>query len=974
VIIIWTAVAAFLKPQAAVLAQAPGSLKPPVSAELRAKGAWLKRSMEAKRYYEYPELRLANLAEKLGLTTHELSKIINTVLKKNFNDFINEYRVREVARKMQDTAYDNITLMGIAYESGFNSQTTFTRILKQVTGKSPTEFKNELKKDYPSYNMDNPAHFTAVISNHQTTPKWAEVKLNRRFMLRNYLKIAWRNLARNKTSSFINIGGLAVGMAVAMLIGLWIWDELTYDHYHKNHDRLAQVMTTSDRNGGELTTGPWVAAPLGNELRAKYGSDFKDVAMASPNQSRVLTLGDKKITAKGMWVEANLPSMLTLKMLKGDINGLKDPTSILLSASVAQSLFGDAYPINKVLRVDNQANYKVTGVYEDLPHNTTLNEAKILLPWDKYVNMIDWVKEAMKDWDNRSFNCYVQLSDHVDFNKATARIKLASMQHLNAASDGKEELLLQPMNNWRLYSEFKNGKVTGGRIKFVNLFATIGIFVLLLACINFMNLSTARSKKRSKEVGIRKTVGSLKSQLVSQFLIEAMLIAGISFLCCLLFAQLLLPLFNTLSDKQMTLPFSNVFFWILSIGFTIITGLLAGCYPAFYLSHFDAVKVLKGTYRVGRFASLPRKVLVVVQFSVSIILVIGTITVYKQIQFAKNRPVGYNRESLIAVYMTTPDLYGHYEAMRNDLLATNVVENMAESGSPVTNVWTTQNDYSWQGMNPAMQPSFGTISVTPDYGKTINWQVVEGRDLSRKFSDFNSVILNEAAVKLTGIKNIVGKTIKKNDKNLAVVGVVKDMVMESPYASVTPTIFLVDTGWVNVIYIRMKAGRPVQDALTKIAKVFEKYNPAAPFDYTFTDEEYAQKFSNEQRIGNLAAFFAVLAIFISCIGLFGMASFMAEQRIKEIGVRKVLGASVFGLWRLLSGDFTILVIISLFVAIPAGWWAMYNWLQNYTYRTSLSWWVFAIAGLGALLITLLTVSYQSIKAALANPVNSLRSE
>jgi len=793
-------------------------------------------------------------------------------------------------------------------------------------------------------------------------------------MFKNYFKIAWRNLWRNKGYSSISILGLAAGMAVAMLIGLWIWDELTFDDYHKNHDRLAQVMTTFAGNGGELNTGPGVASPLGNELRAKYGSDFKNVCMASSNQSRELATGDKKITAQGMWVESNFPSMLTLQMLKGNINGLNDPSSVLLSASVAKSLFGDADPLNKVVRIDNQGNYKVAGEYEDLPHNTTLNEAKIFLSWDKYVSMIDWVKESMHHWDDGAFRCYVELNDNVDFNKETAKIKLVPMAHLNAASDGKQELVLQPMNNWRLHGEFKNGKVAGGRIQFVYLFAIIGFFVLLLACINFMNLSTARSEKRSKEVGIRKTVGSLKSQLVSQFLSEAMLIAGIASLFSLLFTQLLLPLFNTLSDKQMTLPFNNIFFWILCIGFTVITGLLAGSYPAFYLSRFDPIKVLKGTYRVGRFASLPRKVLVVVQFSVSITLVIGTIIVYKQIQFAKNRPVGYNRENLIAVYMTTPDLFGHYNTMRSDLLATNVVENMAESSSPVTSVWSNQTGYSWEGKDPAIQPSFGSVGVTQDYGKTINWQIKEGRDFSKDFYDSNSIILNEAAVKLTGMKNIVGKIIRKDHKNLTVVGVIKDMVMESPYAPVTPTIFLVNPGWVNVIDVRMKVGIPLQDALAKIAKVFEKYNPAAPFDYKFIDEEYAQKFSDEQRIGNLATFFAALAVFIASLGLFGLASFVAEQRKKEIGLRKVLGASIFNVWILLSKEFMLLVVFSFIVSVPLSYHFMHNWLQNYEYRTTLSLWIFAATGIGALLITLLTVSYQSIKAAIANPVKSLKTE
>jgi len=793
---------------------------------------------------------------------------------------------------------------------------------------------------------------------------------NNRAMIKNYFKIAWRNLIKSKLYSVINILGLAAGMAVAMLIGLWVWDELTYDHYHKNHDQLAQVMTTFYRNN--VNTGQAVAVPLGNELRTKYGSDFKYVSMASWNFDRALALGDKKISVKGMWVEPVFPSMLTLKMLKGNINGLNDPSAVLLSASVAKSFFGDTDPINKILRIDNQDNYKVAGVYEDLPHNTTLNEVKILLSWDKYVNMVDWVKADLTRWNDHSFQCFVQLNDNVDIDKTTAKIKLASMAHLNAASDGKEELLLQPMNNWRLHSEFTNGKLSGGRIQFVNLFAVIGIFVLLLACINFMNLSTARSEKRSKEVGIRKTVGSLKSQLISQFLSEALLIAGIAFLFCLLLAMLLLPLFNTLSDKQMTLPFSNVFFWIICIGFTLITGLLAGSYPAFYLSRFDPIKVLKGTYRVGRFASLPRKVLVVVQFSVSITLVIGTIIVYKQIQFAKNRPVGYDRESLIAVYMNTPDLFGHYEAIRSDLLATNVIENMAESSSPVTSIWSTQTGFNWEGKDPATIPSLGTISVTQDYGKTINWQIKEGRDFSKDFSDSSSIILNESAVRLTGLKNIVGKTIRKDDKNLTVVGVVKDMVMESPYAPVSPTIFLVDPGWLNVIDIRMKAGTPLPDALAKIATVFKKYNPSAPFEYKFIDDEYAQKFSNEQRIGNLATFFATLAVFIACLGLFGLASFVAEQRKKEIGLRKVLGASTYRLWRMLSKEFALLVIISCFIAIPLAWYYLHQWLLQYEFRTPISFWIFILSGTGALVITLITVSFQAIKAAIANPVKSLR--
>ncbi len=795
-------------------------------------------------------------------------------------------------------------------------------------------------------------------------------------MFRNYFTIAWRNLVKSKVYSLINVLGLAAGMAVALLIALWIWDELTFDDYHVNHKQLAQVMTTFIGNDGDMNTNPAIAIPIGDELRNKYGSDLKKVSLASWNFGHILAVGDKKITGEGMWVEANFPSMFSLQMKEGNIHALNDPSSVLLSASLAKSLFGDADPMNKAIKLDNKESYKIAGVFEDLPHNTTLHEAKLFLPWKKYLTTEGWLKDAQTQWNNHSFQAFVQMADGRNVDRLSDKLKNTAMVHKNAATEGREALLLQPMDKWRLYSEFKNGKAIGGRIQFVSLFAIIGIFVLLLACINFMNLSTARSEKRAKEVGIRKTVGSFRAQLIAQFLSESILVAFVSFLFSLLLVVLLMPLFNRLADKNISLPWSSSVFWLLAFSFTLITGLIAGSYPAFYLSKFEPVQVLKGTFRAGRFASLPRKVLVVVQFTFSIALIIGTIIVFKQIQFAKNRPVNYSREGLISVPMTTPDLYGHYDALRSDLVATGVVDNMAESSSPTTDVNSNQISFNWEGKDPNSLPTFGTIGVTQDFGKTIGWQIKQGRDFSKEFAtDTLSMILNEAAVKLVGMKSdIVGKTIQFNDKKYTVVGVVKDMIMQSPYMPVTPTVFTCDPNWANIVTLRIKTGVPLQDALSKVETVFKKYNPGSPFDFKFNDEEYAKKFSDEQRIGNLASFFTILAIFISCLGLFGLASFVAEQRKKEIGVRKVLGASVFNLWQMLSKEFALLVIISCAVAIPLAWFYLNNWLHQYQYKTNLSWWVFALSCLGALFVTIITVSFQAIKAAIANPVKSLRTE
>jgi len=786
-------------------------------------------------------------------------------------------------------------------------------------------------------------------------------------MFKNYLKIAWRNLLKSKAYSSINIIGLATGMAVAILIGLWIWDELSFDHYHNNHNKLAWAMTTQTFNG-ETDTYPNICVPLEKELRIKYASDFKRLSITW-NSTNILAVGDKQISQTGLWAQPDLPEMLTLKMNKGSRSAFNDPSSILLSASVATALFGNEDPTNKTVRVDNKTDMKVAGVYEDLPRNTTLYGTKFLLPWD---NKVNWWNTQGNAWSNHGCKLIAEVNDGVDFAKVSDKIKKITQEHGYVVSN--ERISLQQMNNWHLYSEFKNGKQTGGRIQFVWLFGIVGVFVLLLACINFMNLSTARSEKRAKEVGIRKAIGSMRAQLIGQFLSESLLVSFLSLLFAIILVQLSISFFNGIADKNMSIPWSTPLFWLIILGFTWFTGIISGSYPAFYLSGFQPVKVLKGTFRLGRFAALPRKVLVVVQFTVSITLIIGTIIVYRQVQFAKDRPVGYTREGLISVVMNTPELFGHYDAMRSDLIQTGVVENMAESNSSITQIWSNNSGVQWEGKDPNSDPLFGTIAVTHDFGKTVGWKIAEGRDFSRDFNDTSTFILNESAVKIAGLKNPIGKKMKWLGRDHVITGVINDMVMDSPFKPTIPTIFHLEPSWVRLITIKIKPGIVFREALAKIEPVFKKYNPASPFEFKFIDDEYAQKFSDEERIGNLATFFAILAIFISCLGLFGLSSFVAEQRTKEIGIRKVVGASVFNLWQMLSKDFVGLVMMSCLIAIPIAYYFLHVWLQKYEYRTEISWWIFAAAGAGALIITLLTVSFQAIKAAIANPVKSLRTE
>ena len=716
---------------------------------------------------------------------------------------------------------------------------------------------------------------------------------------------------------------------------------------------------------------------MGEEIRNNFGSDFKYVLQASWNNTHILTSGEKKFNKDGYYFEPQVTEMLSLKMIKGTRDGLKEPYSILLSASTAKAYFGEVDPMNQVIRIDNKYDVKVTGVYEDLPYNTFFRNMNYLLPWELYLISNEWIKKMDNPWGSNFTQTFVQVAEKADMEKVSAKIKDVKFNKLKDDGDRKYKpvVFLHPMSKWHLHSEFKNGINVGGRIEFVWLFGIIGVFVLMLACINFMNLSTARSEKRAKEVGIRKSIGSVRGQLISQFFSESLVVALLAFLFSLLLVLLILPSFNQVADKKLTLPWLSPSFWLIGLVFSLLTGIIAGSYPALYLSSFNPVQVLKGTFRVGRFASVPRKVLVVLQFTVSVTLIIGTIIVFNQIQHAKSRPIGYDRNGLMSMFMSTEDIHNHFDAVRNELKASGAALEMTESGSPVTQVWNTNGGFDWKGKDPSLAVDFPNNGVTYEYGKTIGWQFKEGRDFSRDHAtDSLAFVINEAAAKFLGFKNTIGETLTWEGKPYTIIGIIKDMVVESPYEPARASLFHISRDGGSVMIVKINPEMSSREALSKIEGVFKKYNPEAPFEYKFVDEDYARKFNDEERIGKLASFFAALAIFISCLGIFGLASFVAEQKAKEIGVRKVFGASVFTLWKMLSRDFILLVTISLLIAIPTSFYFMSGWLSKYEYRTEISWWIFAVAGMGALLITLATVSYQAIKAALANPVNSLRTE
>jgi len=787
-------------------------------------------------------------------------------------------------------------------------------------------------------------------------------------MLKNFFKIAWRNMLRSKGFTLINITGLIVGMASAILILLWIQNEVSYDQFHEKKDRIYEAWNRASFSG-ELncwnTTPKVLARTLEKDLpeveaavRVDWGSNF------------LFSIGDKRITVQGTMADSNFLQVFSFPLLKGDPSQvLKDMYSIVLTEKLAKKLYGNEDPMGKVIKIDNKDNFTVTGILKDLPNNTRFN-FEYLMPWSYLRSM----GNDDQNWGNNSTRTYVLLKPHASIASANAKMKVFKPKY--DPDEPKWEMFLYPLSHWHLYSNFTNGKEDGsGRITFVRLFAIVAAFILLIACINFMNLGTARSEKRAKEVGIRKVVGARKFSLIAQFIGESILLALIAGLFAIAVVQLSLSGFNRLTDKQLYIPYASAGFWLCGLAFVVFTGFLAGSYPAFFLSSFQPVKVLKGAFKKSQSPVTPRKILVILQFTFAIILIICTIIVKQQIDYAQSRQTGYNKNNLVYHHFTG-DVEKNYPLIKNELLSQGIATSVTKTSAPITQSWSDGWGQEWEGKDPNDKTDFYRYNQDEGLGKTAGLQFVIGRDFDlRQFpTDSTGMIINESALKVMKFKDPIGKIVKDNGTEWHIVGVIKDFILTSPYTPTRPMLIAGAKAWFNVIMIRMNETRPTAQLLQQMEKIFKKYNPEYPFAYKFVDEEYANKFRGEQRVGTLAALFSGLTIFISCLGLLGLAIYMAEARIKEIGVRKVLGASVGGLVALLSKDFLKLVGIAFLIATPIAWWAMHEWLSDYPYRVTIQWWVFAGAGLLSMLIALATVSYQAVRAALSNPVESLRTE
>ncbi len=793
-------------------------------------------------------------------------------------------------------------------------------------------------------------------------------------MLGHNLLISYRILLKNKFFSLINIGGLAMGMTVAILIGLWIHDELSFNRNHDNYDRIVQVLR-KNYVADETFVNSSLPGMTSVYLADNYDNYFEHVSATFFRPSpQTVQVGDRSFEEMGYYFQPDAPHLLTLTMKSGTRDGLQDPGQVLISESLATKLFGEEEAYGEIVTLNASASLQVAGVYEDLPHNSTFAEVTFMGSMQLFYN-----EENPYAWDNYNMKLFGVLRPKVDIKDASLAIQETLQPHVEDFN-GTVQLTLLPMKDWHLRSYFKNGEpATSKRMQFLRLYALIGVFVLLIACINFMNLNTARYQTRAKEVGIRKAMGSYRSRLIGQFLTESTLYAVTALVVALIGAGLLLPWFNDIADKQLVFPWVSPGFWLLCLLFAVSSGLLSGSYPALMLSSFDPIGALKGNLSQGRASAWMRKLLVIFQFTVSVVLIVGTITVYRQIHHAKNRPIGYNQERLITVVGRSDEYYKKQQLIRDELLKTNVVEEVGMANYPLTTTLGNNNGFGLRGEAQPFQTTFNTIYVSAEYGKATQWELVAGREFNPELDESASIIVSESAVREMGLSDPIGKEItSRSERNghtvFRIIGVVKDMIKGSPFQPPVPLMLFVPDFPLTYSFVRIREGADLAEALGRIEETYKTVAPSNPFNFQFVDDDYLTKFRSEEQLGGLAAFFSVLAILISCLGLLGLSAYVVNRRVKEIGIRKVLGATSSQLWQMLSSDFGVLVLIACGIAIPTAWYIMNGWLEGYEYKIGVDVWTLAFAALSCVVVTLATVSYHAVRASMANPVDSLRSE
>jgi predicted permease len=785
-------------------------------------------------------------------------------------------------------------------------------------------------------------------------------------VLRTQLKTTYRNLLRSKVFSLINVLGLALGMAAATLLLIVIRNNLTYDRFHTREDRIYMVMNKAVIDG---KTECWRSTPmpLAPVLRSDY-PEVERVARTAWVGSLLFNVGDDHLRAWGYMTDNDFLSIFSLPLQEGNAaTALAKPHSIVLTQGLAKKLFGDADPLGKVVNLDSNQLFTVTGLLKPVPANSQFN-FNYLVPWS-YMKEIGWENDQ---WINNSVLTYVLLKPGVTEQAANRLISGITAAHDQTI---RNQLFLHSIKKWRLYSNFENGIPTGGMINFVKTLGVLAAFILLIACINYMNLSTARSMRRAREVGIRKVMGAGKGALVWQFLAESILVAALGGLMALGVAQLCMGWFDKLIDQTFTIPYGDPWFWISAVGFVLFTGMIAGSYPAFYLSSYQPIQVLKGTFKSAFGLVTPRKVLVVFQFTIAIALVICTIVIYREIWFARHRDSGYAQDNLLFVYVNG-DIRKNEPAIEASLQASGAITHFTQTNAPVTDAWNDVADFHWVGQPAQTRQDFTFYTEDRNFASTVGLRVLQGRDIDvvRYPTDTNALVLTESALHTMGFRKPLGQVVTLGPRQFHVVGVVKDFIHGSPYYPAWPTVIAGSTDKFGALTFRLSPAANEEENLSRVEEVFKKYNPDYPFEYKFVDEEYGRKFEGEQHFGTLAAIFSGLAICISFLGLFALAAYMAESRIREIGIRRVLGATLANITTLLSRDFMKLIVIAFLIASPIAWWAMRAWLSEYAYRVSVSWWLFALTGVTSFLIALCTVAYQAIRSARVSPAESLKVE